>query len=172
MNSIIEDYTNDEFCHKFVTGQKNLPNVREVNNLWYIGDHLLIPHIGNIHEELFRLAHDCLGHFGSEKAYAALRDSYYWPNMRRDLEESYIPSCKSCLRNKSPTTKPRGPLHPLPIPEQRGDSVTIDFIRPLPEDNGFNCIATFTDRLGSDIHIVPTCTNLTTEKMAALFFNH
>lgn len=172
LESIIEGYANDDFCRKFVTGQKILPNVREVNNLWYIGDRLLIPRIGNIREELFRLAHDCLGHFGSEKAYAALRDSYYWPNMRRDLEESYIPSCESCLRNKSPTTKPRGPLHPLPIPEQRGDSVAIDFIGPLPEDGGFNCIATFTDRLGSDIRIVPTCTNLTAEKMAALFFDH
>ncbi len=60
----------------------------------------------------------------------------------------------------------------MPIPEQRGDSIATDFIGPLPEDDGFNCIATFTDRLGLDIRIVPTHTNLTAEKMAALFFDH
>ncbi len=81
LDSIIEGYSNDEFCQKFVTGQKILPNVQEVNNLWYISDCLLIPHAGNIQEELFQLAHDCLSHFGSDKAYAALCDSYYWPNM-------------------------------------------------------------------------------------------
>lgn len=172
LDSILEGYKNNEFCHKFVTGQKILPNVCEVNNLWYIGDRLLIPRTGNIREELFRLAHDCLGHFGADKSYAALCDSYYWPNMRRDLEMSYIPSCEACLRNKSPMTKTPGPLHPLPIPEERGDSVAIDFIGPLPEDKGFNCIATFTDRLSSDIRLVPTRTNLTAEKMAALFFDH
>lgn len=74
--------------------------------------------------------------------------------------------------NKSPTSKPHGPLHPLLIPEKRGDSVAIDFIGPLPEDSGFNCIATFTDHLGSNIHIVPTRTNLTAEKIALLFFDN
>jgi len=48
-----------------------------VNGLWYIGDRLLIPLIGDIHENLFRLAHDCLGHFGADKSYAVLRDAYY-----------------------------------------------------------------------------------------------
>ena len=88
----------------------------------YIGDCLLIPRVADIRENLFRLAHDSLGHFGADKSYAALRDAYYWPNMRRDLEQAYIPSCVDCLRNKSRTTCPPGPLHPLPVPESRGDS--------------------------------------------------
>jgi hypothetical protein len=49
-----------------------------------------------------------------------------------------------CQRNKSRTTKPVGPLHPLPIPDGRGDSITIDFIGPLPVDEGFDCIVTIT----------------------------
>ncbi len=172
LDSIIDVYATDDFCKKFMTGQKILPSICEINNLWYIGDHLLILQVGNIRKELFCLAHDCLGHFGSDKAYAALCDAYYWPNMRRDLEELYILSCEACLCNKSPTTKPHSPLHPLPIPDKQGDSVAIDFIGPLPEDSGFNCIAMFMDHLGSDICIVPTRTNLTAEKMAALFFDH
>ncbi len=77
LDAIVDGYQSDDFCRKFVSRQKILPNVREVNNLWYIGDRLLIPCVGNIHEDLFLVAHDCLGHFGADKAYAALRDSYY-----------------------------------------------------------------------------------------------
>jgi hypothetical protein len=52
--------------------------------------------------------------------------------------------------NKSATTRPAGLLHPLPIPDKRGDSVTMDFVGPLPVDKGY-CILTMTDRLGADV---------------------
>lgn len=76
--------------------------------------------------------------------------------MRRDLEQGYVPSCPDCQHNKSATIKPYGPLHPLPVPDKQGDSVAIDFIGPLLEDEGMNCIVTFTDQLGSDIQLVLT----------------
>ena len=90
--------------------------------------------------------------------------------MRRDLERAYIPSCADCQRNKSRTTKPLGPLHPLPVPDHRCDSVAINFIGPLPVDDGFDCILTLTDRLGSDIRIIPTTCSLTAQGLAELFF--
>ena len=90
--------------------------------------------------------------------------------MRQDLEHAYIPTCADCQRTKSKTSKPIGPLHPLPIPDAHCDSVTIDFINPLPLDNGFDTIVTFTDRLGSNIQIIPTISSLTAEKLAELFF--
>lgn len=65
-----------------------------------------------------------------------------------------------------------GLLHPLPVPEKCGESVAINFIGPLPINGGFNCIATFTDRIGADICIVPCKTSLTAEGMAQLFFDH
>jgi hypothetical protein len=92
--------------------------------------------------------------------------------MRRDLEKAYIPSCTDCLRNKSSTCKPTGPLHPLPIPDERGNSVAINFIGPLPMDEGHDCILTMTGRLGSDIRIIPTNTTITAEDLALIFFEH
>jgi hypothetical protein len=68
--------------------------------------------------------------------------------------------------------KPARPLHPLPIPDQQGDSVTLDFIGPLPVDNGFNCILSITDHLHSDIHIIPTYSSISAEDLAVLFFDH
>jgi hypothetical protein len=77
------------------------------------------------------------------------------------------------LQNKSRTTKLTGPLHPLPVLDQRGDSVGIDFIGPLPPDEGYNCILTMTDQLGgADLRIIPTKINIAAEEFALLFFQH
>jgi hypothetical protein len=165
-------YQEDEFCKKLATTFPTVPGISQSNDLWYAGSRLIIPRVGNLRENLFRLAHDCLGHFGTDKSYAALRDAYYWPNMRRDLEQAYVPGCHECQRNKSRTTKPTGPLHPLPVPDAVGESVAVDFIGPLPNDNGFDCILTMTDRLNADIRIIPTRTTITAEEFAALFFEH
>lgn len=91
--------------------------------------------------------------------------------MCRDLHDVYIPACVECQRNKSCTSKPPGPLHPLPIPDQCGNSIAINFIGPCPEDDGFNSIVTITDQLGADIHITTTHTDITAEHFTAQFFD-
>ncbi len=68
--------------------------------------------------------------------------------------------------------KPAGPLHPLPIPDKHGNSIAMDFIGPLPEDEGYNCLLTITDRIGSDIRLIPTCTNITADKLVTIFFEN
>ena len=88
--------------------------------------------------------------------------------MQTSLEKSYIPSCSDCQQNKSQMTKAPGPLHPLPIPDDCGDSVAVDFIGPLPEDNGYNSILTMTDCLGSDYRLIPTRTNASAEDIVLL----
>jgi len=135
----------------------------------FIGNRLIIPKHKDIHENLFCLAHNNLGHFGTEESYAMLRNNFYWPNMHQDLVSTYVPSCTECQWNKNLTLKPAGPLHPLPIPNKCFDSVAIDFIGPLPNDSGFDRIATMTDRLGADIQLAACNMNMTTEEFAAIF---
>lgn len=64
-----------------------------------------------------------------------------------------------------------GPLHPLPVPDGRLDSITMDFVGPLHKEDGFNCLLIITDRLGSDVQIVPCRTDSTAQQIAGLFFN-
>jgi hypothetical protein len=173
LKKIKAGYKDDPFCKKVMESKGCMPGISSSNNLWYIGSRLLIPRITDVHETIFRLAHDSMGHFGMDKSYLLLRHEYYWPNMQWDLGESYIPSCVECQRNKAPTPKPHSPLHPLPVPDNRGDSVAVDFIRLLPVDAGYDCIMTMTDRLGSmDIRLIPTKMSLSAEKFASLFFKH
>ena len=48
----------------------------------------------------------------------------------------------------------------------------MDFIGPLPENDGTDCILTIMDRLGSDIQIIATRTDITAEELAVIFIDH
>ena len=171
LDSVRAGYVEDAWCKTLPSASLSWPGLVFCDDLWYVGNRLIIPRTTNLRETLFILAHDVLGHFGFDKTYGSLRNAYYWPNMRCDLELGYVASCPDCQRNKASTIKPYRPLHPLPIPDQRGDSVAIDFIGPLPDDEGNNSIITFTDRLGSDIQLVASRTDISAENLACLFFD-
>jgi hypothetical protein len=49
------------------------------------------------------------------------------------------------------------------IPDQCGNYISLDFIGPLPVDNGFDCSLTITDQLHPDVCIIPTTTTLMAE---------
>ena len=172
VNKLRAGYKTDTWCQKLISASRGMPNLLVKDGLWFLGERLIIPADCGIREQIFRLAHDNLGHFGFHKTYESIQNSYFWPNMRKDLEEGYIPSCVDCSRDKSATSKPSGPLHPLPVPDERCQSISMDFIGPLPLDQGFDCILTITDRLGSDIRIIPTSTKLTAKELAVLFFDN
>ena len=79
LEAIKTGYATDDFCQHL--SQVDTPGAKFVNRLWYVGDRLLIQRVGDICEQLFHLAHDTLGHFGTDKSYATLHNAYYWPNM-------------------------------------------------------------------------------------------
>jgi hypothetical protein len=103
---IQDGYLEDEFCKKVMDPVFHMKGISSTNGLWYIGDCLIVPRVNNICKQLFHLAHDTSGHFGADKSYAALHDTYYWPNMRHDRKKSYIPPCLECLHNKSTPFSP------------------------------------------------------------------
>ena len=173
LRDITAGYQNDDFAKQLRKdiAAGSIEGAREENGLIYVGRRLLIPNIPRIRELFYNLAHDTLGHFGFDKSYEALRDSYYWPNMRRDLEHAYIPSCSPCQRNKSRTTKPTGPLHPLPVPDARFEAVALDFVGPLPKEGGKDTILTMTDLLGAEVRLAPIHSTATAAEVAVVLFD-
>ena len=79
LEKIKAGYLMDEFCKRVAS--TSMKGWNSSNGLWYINDCLLIPRVTDLRKQLFRLAHDSLGHFGANKSYAALWDAYYWPTM-------------------------------------------------------------------------------------------
>ncbi|KAG9225881.1 hypothetical protein CCMSSC00406_0006497 [Pleurotus cornucopiae] len=110
---IKDGYATDPWCVKLLDKGIGLAGVSQQSGLLYVGERLVVPWVAKVRELLFQSAHDCLGHSGGDKSYLALRGLFYWPNMKKDLEEAYIPGCVSCQRNKCLTSKPAGPLHSL-----------------------------------------------------------
>jgi len=47
----------------------------------------------------------------------------------------------------------------------------MDFVRPLPVDDGFDCILMLTDHLGANIQIVPCRMDMGAEEITGLFFD-
>lgn len=121
------------------------------NGLLFTGSRLIISWYKHLREHLFQLAHDNMGHFRASKSYASLQDEFYWPHMWKNLMEGCILSCPECQRNRSQTVRAPGPLHPLPILDKCFESVALDFVGPLPKDDGYDMIVTMMDWLGPNL---------------------
>lgn len=68
--------------------------------------------------------------------------------------------------------KPVGLLHLLKVPNGWCESIVMDFIGPLLDNDSSGCISTITDRLGSDIQIISPRTDITAEELAVIFIDN
>ena len=98
-----------------------------------------------------------------------LAREFLWPGVTNDVE-TYVRSCDSCAQNKSSTQAPVGFLHPLSIPANRFLEIALDFVGPLSESNGYDCILIMTDRLTNYVLIEPATTTATASDIASLFY--
>lgn len=95
---IRKGYAEDSWCAGILDDIKqgvidSKLDLRLQNSLLFMGSRLIIPKYRDLHESLFHLAHDHLGHFEGEKSYGPLQDKFYWPNMQKDLLSAYVPAC-------------------------------------------------------------------------------
>jgi len=133
-----------------------------------------IPADSDLRLSLLHDAHDSViaGHFGFEKTYGHLRSRFFWPTMAKEVR-LYIHTCESCQRNKPGNQLPAGLLQPLPIPDQPWQTVTMDFIGPLPTTpRGFDSVTVFVDKLSKQVHFVASKTSDTASQVARIFFDN
>jgi len=138
------------------------------------GPRIYVPNADNLREIIISEHHDLriAGHLGTQKTLLYIQRKYYWPKMKHAVKQ-YIQSCEFCQRNKSNRQAPAGLLQPLPVPEFRWDSVSMDFIVDLPETpNGFDAVFTVVDRLSKMTYFIATQKNITAQDAARLFFDN
>jgi len=82
---------------------------------------------------------------------------YYWPNMRYAVGR-YIRNCHSCQISKAPRNRKNGLLRSLPIPQQRWQNISMDFIIGLSDSEGKNAICIIINRLTKERHYVACIT--------------
>ena len=75
---------------------------------------------------VYRELHEEMGHLSVERVLALARERFYWPHMRRDIENFIHHTC-CCLKQRRPNLPTREPLQPI-ITEAPFQLVSIDFV--------------------------------------------
>ncbi|GBG79714.1 hypothetical protein CBR_g29978 [Chara braunii] len=96
------------------------------------------------------------GHMGFHKTLARVSRLYVWPK-RKDFVKDYVTECPTCQEVNSANHLPYGLLQPLPIPEVRWQSISLDFIGLLrpPTPRGHDAILVGVDRFTKRARFVP-----------------
>ena len=135
---------------------------------------IVVPNQAALRTRLLELYYDAptAGHFGVDKTYAALRQFYYWPSMKRDITE-YVQCCVVCLSSKAKRHKPYGSLESLPLPSKPMEELSMDFVTGLPEvlheGKLVDSILVIVDRFTRMTFAFDVHATITAAELAALF---
>ncbi|WMV37544.1 hypothetical protein MTR67_030929 [Solanum verrucosum] len=95
-----------------------------------------------------------IGHFGVPKTLDILKEQFFWPKMKHDVE-MICGQCLECKQAKS-TTRPQGKYTPLPTPNGPWMDISMDFVLGLPRTKrGHDSIFVVVDRFSKMAHFIP-----------------
>jgi len=84
-----------------------------------------------------------------------LKKEYYWLGMKKDVVE-YLAQCLEHQQIKAEHQHLTGLLQPLPIPEWKWETISMDFIMGLPKTKSNNdSIMVVVDKLSKSAHFIP-----------------
>ncbi|CAI5659742.1 unnamed protein product [Oreochromis niloticus] len=97
--------------------------------------------------------HDDSGHLGLDKTYGLIKDRFYWPRMKSEIEE-YCKSCERCIKRK---TLPKR-VAPLSHLQSDGpfDLVCMDFLSIEPDSSNTENVLVITDHYTRYAQAFPT----------------
>ncbi|GJT81568.1 putative reverse transcriptase domain-containing protein [Tanacetum coccineum] len=110
-------------------------------------------------------------HPGADKMYYDLRDSYWWPGIKKDIAV-YVGRCLTCLKVKAEHHRPSGLLQQHEIPEWKWERIAMDFVTKLPRtSSGNDTIWVIMDRLTKSAHFLPMHKDYEMDRLARLYLN-
>jgi hypothetical protein len=171
-DTIKAEYDNDPVTKEIIS--KKHPSYKCIDGLIYATDgKLYIPFNESIRAQIIRQHHDTPvnGHLGEHKTYERISRYYFWPSMRKSIQQ-YIKQCESCQANKASHQLPIGLLQSLDIPGKRWETVSMDLITKLPTTRrGNDAIIVFVDKFSKMAHYAATITTCTAVDVARIFFD-
>ncbi|MGH2637868.1 MAG: RNase H-like domain-containing protein, partial [Rhabdochlamydiaceae bacterium] len=133
---------------------------------------IVVPNRRSLRTKIMKEFHDVpvSGHRGIEKTLRKLGKMFWWPGIRQEVQQ-YIGSCIACQSNKSSNKATAGLLHPLPIPSHAWESISMDFVGPLPVTNdGHDNILVVVDRLTKMVHLTACRITITAPQVASIIW--
>ena len=77
-------------------------------------------------------------HLGINKTYSRIQNHFYWPGIKRGVQQ-FCRSCHVCQLVGKPNQKvPVAPLQPIPAVEEPFSRVIVDCVGPLPKTKAGN----------------------------------
>ena len=113
-------------------------------------------------------AHMLIGLFGQSATSQYIWRYYWWPSMGTDIK-LFCSSCTLCQAMRDSNQKLSGLLHSLPIPDQLWQLIGMDFMCPLAISNAHDYLLVVIDWFTSELHLIPTMTQVTMEAVTWLF---
>jgi RNase H-like domain found in reverse transcriptase/Reverse transcriptase (RNA-dependent DNA polymerase)/Integrase zinc binding domain/Chromo (CHRromatin Organisation MOdifier) domain/Retroviral aspartyl protease len=172
LQNIKAEYSNDPITRSIITNGH--ANYKVVDGWIYTLDNkVYIPSIDTIRAAIIQEHHDTPtnGHLGEHKTYERISRYYYWPSMRRSIQQ-YLQQCQSCQANKGSHQLPMGLLQSLDVPGKRWETVSMDLITKLPETtSGNDAIIVFVDKFSKMVHYAATTTTCTAVDVARIFLD-
>lgn len=133
-----------------------------------------VPNQSSIKEKILDEYHRSpyAGHPGYQKLITSLQKEYHWLGMKRDAVE-YLVRCLECQQVKAEHQHPAGLLQPLPIPEWKWETITMDFITGLPKSKKNNdSIMVVVDKLSKSAHFIPVQSTYRAAQIANVFMQN
>ena len=89
--------------------------------------------------------------------------------MKREVTE-YVSKCLTCQKVKEEHQVPSGLLNPIPIPQWKWDSITMDFVSSFPlNQRKHDSIWVIIDRLTKSAHFIPARIDYFMDRLAGLY---
>ena len=144
----------------------------EEDGVVYMEGRVYIPNNKKIKEEILKENHDLVdvGHLGQHRMLELLKRNYWWPGLKEDIKR-YVQGCFKCQQNKVQHQRKAGELHPLEIPHELWQKISIDIIGPLPKSNGIDTIVVIVNRFMKMIRLKATTTNISLEGIVKIYRN-
>jgi hypothetical protein len=140
--------------------------IRYKGRIW-LGNHT------DAHQAILLALHDSGigGHSGISATYSKIKALFAWPRMKQDITD-YVNKCQVCQQAKSEHSKLPDLLHPLPVPTEAWQIVSLDFIEGLPKSNKFDTILVVIDKFTKYAHFIPLSHPYTAKSIAQLYFSN
>jgi hypothetical protein len=91
--------------------------VLDESGIYRLDGRVCVPNNSALRGQLLRHYHDELGHYGTYRMLAHLKESYFWPKMSFSVQ-NHVSTCPQCQLVKATTQKRSGLMSPLPVPSR------------------------------------------------------
>lgn len=99
-----------------------------------LGEKWVVPK--GVRWQILKQCHDDIGHFAFDKTLSKIKETYWFPKMRRFVKK-YVESCLECAYAKSSLSR-KPPLHPIEKKDIPFDTLHIDHVGPFVKSSKGN----------------------------------